>query len=66
MTNLERDEFSAIDERSHPHVKLQDACVLCSDFVFKFVLDNPWDFGELKAMMNMWRFLGKLNKMRAL
>ncbi len=41
MTNLERDEFSAIDERSHPHVKLQDACVLCSDFVFKFVLDNP-------------------------
>jgi hypothetical protein len=29
---------------------------------FKFVLDNPWDFGELKAM-NIWRFLGKLNKM---
>jgi len=58
---LEGDEFSDIDEQSHPHVKVQDAFYYVQIF-FKFVVDNPWDFGELKEM-NIWRFLGKLNKM---
>jgi hypothetical protein len=37
---LERDDFSDIDERSCPHVKLQDACYYVQTF-FKLVLDSP-------------------------
>ncbi len=43
-----------------PYCEIENSCHYVHIF-FKFILDNPQNFGELKGM-NISKFLGKLNK----